>query len=55
MIGRKPDGSSWAHQPAEPARSGVIRSGVIELEDKAIASATIDERGMSKEPGSTAI
>ena len=47
MIGRKPDGTSW--------RTSIINHlddgkpiGIIELENKAIASATVDERGYVK-------
>jgi thiamine biosynthesis lipoprotein len=47
MIGRKPDGSSWRTSLLNQLDQG-NPIGVIELEDKAIASATIDERGYVK-------
>lgn len=47
MIGRKPDGSSWRSSLINQLDEG-SSIGVIELQDKAIASATVDERGYVK-------
>lgn len=47
MIGRKPDGSSWRTSLINQLDAG-NPIGVIELENKAIAAATIDERGYAK-------
>lgn len=47
IIGRKPDGSSWRTSLINQLDEG-NPIGVIELEGKAIASATVDERGYVK-------
>ncbi|MDD2426667.1 MAG: FAD:protein FMN transferase [Eubacteriales bacterium] len=47
MIGRKPDGSSWRTSLINQLDEGNT-IGVVELEDEAIASATVDERGYVK-------